>query len=89
MKRIFARKGYVTAEDQLTSELQENLDAIKVLMQLFNEEVLPGIRDAANQAYGAQVVHLVDVRAHLSGSLPTTLTRTTGATSSTPQATAS
>jgi hypothetical protein len=66
MKPVFARKGYVSGDDQPTSELQANVNAMKELMRLFNEEVLPGIAAAANNKYGTRVVHIVDVRGELS-----------------------
>lgn len=69
MKPVFARKGYVSGEDQPRDELQENVDAMQELMALSNETVLPGIRDAANSHYGADVVHYVDVREELSSEL--------------------
>jgi hypothetical protein len=69
MKPVFARKGYVSAEEQPTSELQENADAMEELMALFNQTVLPGLRDAANASYGETVVHCVDVRGTLSSDL--------------------
>lgn len=69
MKPVFARKGYVSAEEQEQSELRENADAMQELMTVFNDAVLPGIRDAANREYGAEVVHCVDVRGELTSEL--------------------
>jgi lysophospholipase L1-like esterase len=69
MMPVFTRKGYVSAADQPASELRENADAMSELMTIFNDEVLPGIRDTANREYGAELVHCVDVRGELTSEL--------------------
>lgn len=57
LKPVFARRGYVTAEPQPSSELAANRDVMAELMRIFNEEILPPAAAAA----GAHV-HVVDVR---------------------------
>lgn len=69
MRPVFARKGYVSAEDQPVGELQANADAMAELMAIFNDTVLPGIAAAANQKYGSTVVHSVNVRDAVSSRL--------------------
>jgi hypothetical protein len=69
MEPVFARKGYVSAGEQEASELRHNADAMAELITVFNESVLPGIRDTANREYGAEIVHAVDVRGELTSEL--------------------
>jgi hypothetical protein len=70
MKPVFIRKGRASAEDdEPGEELQANADAIEELMAIFNNTILPGIAETANEQYAADVVHYVDVRGVLSSRL--------------------
>jgi hypothetical protein len=69
MKPVFARKGYVSEDDQPLSELQDNTDAMCELMTVFNVTVLPEVVKVVNQQEGTEVAHFVDVRSVLSSEL--------------------
>jgi hypothetical protein len=70
MKPVFVRKGRASVEDdEIVEELQANANAIEELMAIFNDTILPGLAATANQQFGAEVVHYVDVRGVLSSHL--------------------